>query len=256
MSGHDARAVVAERLAALEAKVAAAVVRSRAPATLRAYRSDWKDFATFCDQLGVDALPAAPAVVAGYVAELADPPDDRSPARVSTITRRLAAIGEGHKVSGHPNPCTDPLVRETMKGVRRALGVAPTQKKGITTGDIKAAVAALPPGLAGHRDRLLLTLGFAGGFRRSELAGIASPTSSRSPKTSSCTSSGPRPTRRARDAGSRSSTGRTPVRAWRTWLAASAIITGPVFRRVDRHDRLLGPLSPQGIALVVKRHMM
>ena len=33
-------AVVAERLAALEAKVAAAVVRSRAPATLRAYRSD------------------------------------------------------------------------------------------------------------------------------------------------------------------------------------------------------------------------
>ncbi len=33
-------AVVTERLAALEAKVAAAVVRSRAPATLRAYRSD------------------------------------------------------------------------------------------------------------------------------------------------------------------------------------------------------------------------
>jgi len=75
-------------------------------------------------------------------------------------------------VSGHPNPCTDALVRETMQGVRRALGVAPTQKKGITTGDIKAAVSGLPPGLAGHRDRLLLTLGFAGGFRRSELAGI------------------------------------------------------------------------------------
>ena len=59
-----------------------------------------------------------------------------------------------------------------MNGVRRTLGVAPTQKKGITTGDIKADVAALPPGLAGHCDRLLLTLGFAGGFRRSELAGI------------------------------------------------------------------------------------
>ncbi len=46
-----------------------------------------------------------------------------------------------------------------------------------------------------------------------------------------------------------------PVRAWRTWLGASGIITGPVFRRVDRHDRLLGPLSPLGVALVVKRHM-
>jgi len=75
-------------------------------------------------------------------------------------------------VSGHPNPCTDALVRETMKGVRRALGVAPTQKKGITTGDVKAAVSGLPPGLAGHRGRLLFTIGFAGGFRRSELAGI------------------------------------------------------------------------------------
>ena len=40
-------AVVAERLHALEAKVAAAVVRRRAPATLRAYRSDWRDFAVF-----------------------------------------------------------------------------------------------------------------------------------------------------------------------------------------------------------------
>jgi len=48
-------------------------------------------------------------VVAAYVAEMADPPDDRAPSAVSTITRRLAAIGEGHKAAGHPNPCTDEL---------------------------------------------------------------------------------------------------------------------------------------------------
>ena len=252
-------AVVAERLEALEAKVAAAVVRSRAPATLRAYRSDWKDFAVFCEQLGVDALPASPAVVAGYVAELADPPDDRSPARVSTITRRLAAIGEGHKVGGHPNPCTDPLVRETMKGVRRSLGVAPTQKKGITTGDVKAAVAALPPGLAGHRDRLLLTLGFAGGFRRSELAGITVADVEQVAEgllvhlDRSKTDQEGKGRRVEIVYGTDAAT--CPVRAWRTWLTASAITTGQVFRRIDRHDRLLGPLSPQGVALVVKRHM-
>ncbi len=51
----------------------AAVVRSRAPATLRAYRSRLEGLRPLCGQLGVDALPAAPAVVAGYVAELADP---------------------------------------------------------------------------------------------------------------------------------------------------------------------------------------
>jgi len=54
--------------------------------------------------LGVEALPAARAVVAGYVAELADPPDDRPAPRVATITRRLAAIGEGHKLAGHQQP--------------------------------------------------------------------------------------------------------------------------------------------------------
>ena len=95
-------AVVAERLKALEAKVAAAVGRSRAPVTLRAYRSDWRDFTTFCEQLGIDALPACSVVVAGYVGELADPPDDRSPARVSTITRRLTAIGEATKSPATP----------------------------------------------------------------------------------------------------------------------------------------------------------
>ena len=252
-------AVVAERLEALEAKVAAAVVRSRAPATLRAYRSDWKDFAVFCEQLGVDALPAAPAVVAGYVAELADPPDDRKPARVSTITRRLAAIGEGHKMAGHPNPCTDPLVRETMKGVRRALGVAPNQKKGITTGDIRAAVTALPPGLAGHRDRLLLTLGFAGGFRRSELAGITVADVEQVTEgllvhlDRSKTDQEGKGRRVEIVYGTDAVT--CPVRAWRTWLAAAGFTSGPVFRRIDRHDRLLGALSPQGVALVVKRHM-
>jgi len=112
-------AVVAARLEALEAKVAAAVVRSRAPATLCAYRSDWRDFAVFCGQLGVDA-PGGSAVVAGYVAELADPPDDRPAARVSTITRRLAAIGEGHKgarrvdiasISAPPGPSSRTLTQ-------------------------------------------------------------------------------------------------------------------------------------------------
>src|SRR5690242_15251064 len=93
-----------ERLVEIEAKIARAVRRSRAESTLRAYRADWSDFVLWCDQVGLAPLPAAPRTVAAYVAELADPPDDRPPRRISTIERRLAAIGEGHKVAGHPNP--------------------------------------------------------------------------------------------------------------------------------------------------------
>lgn len=133
----------AERLAALEVKVARAVTRSRAPVTLRAYRSDWRDFALWCETIGVRALPATPSVVAAYLAELADPADDRSPAAVSTLSRRLAAIGEGHKAAGTPNPCADELVRTTMAGLRRMLGVAPVRKKALVTADLRAMVAAL-----------------------------------------------------------------------------------------------------------------
>ena len=46
-----------------------------------------------------------------------------------------------------------------------------------------------------------------------------------------------------------------PVRSWRRWLNEAQITEGAVFLRVDRHRRLLGPLSSQGIALVVKKHM-
>jgi len=81
--------VVVEWLTTLEAKVAAAVVRSRAPTTLRAY--DWEDSALFCGQLGVASLPAVRAVVAGCMAEMADPPENRRLARVSNINRLLAA---------------------------------------------------------------------------------------------------------------------------------------------------------------------
>jgi hypothetical protein len=45
------------------------------------------------------------------------------------------------------------------------------------------------------------------------------------------------------------------VRAYRTWVRAAALDAGPAFRRVDRHGRLLGPLSAQAVAIVVKRHM-
>ena len=98
----------AERLAALEAKVHRAVAHGRAEATLRAYASDWADFATWCHVAGLDALPATAGTVAGYVSELAFPDHDRDPAAVSTITRRLAAIGQIHSLARQPNPGTTP----------------------------------------------------------------------------------------------------------------------------------------------------
>ena len=60
-----------------------------------------------------------------------------------------------------------------MKGLRRMLGLATAQKKGVSTADVRAATARLGVRLIDHRDRAVLLLGFAGGFRRSELADLA-----------------------------------------------------------------------------------
>jgi hypothetical protein len=43
---------------------------TRAPNTVRAYASDWRDFLNFCDARGLQALPASPEAVAGADSEL------------------------------------------------------------------------------------------------------------------------------------------------------------------------------------------
>src|SRR5437016_1871587 len=43
-----------------------------------------------------------------------------------------------------------------------------------------------------------------------------------------------------------------PVRAVAAWRAAG-IVDGGLFRRVDRHGRLLGPISGQAVAMVIAR---
>jgi hypothetical protein len=59
-----------ERLADLEARIRRAVAKGRSEATLRAYSTDWADFATWCRTVGFAPLPAAPGVKARAVADV------------------------------------------------------------------------------------------------------------------------------------------------------------------------------------------
>lgn len=252
----------AERVMELEAKVARAVASTRAPATIRAYRSDWDDFTIWCSHLGADALPASPQVLAAYLSELAQPGDDRAPAAVATIERRLSAISKAHRLAGQPSPRSDPLVAETLRGVRRLLGVAPKARKaGILTADIKTAVAAINlETTAGMRDRALLLLGFAGGMRRSELVGLDVADLETTPgglvahlrRTKTDQEAAGRPVPIVYGSGP----GCCPVRAIRAWLTTAELGDGPVFRSVNRHGSVAPTrMTAQSVALIVKRHM-
>ena len=60
----------ADELAELGDRIRAYVTASKAPNTLRAYRSDWVDFTGWCDARGLESLPASPGTVAAYLSDL------------------------------------------------------------------------------------------------------------------------------------------------------------------------------------------
>jgi integrase len=181
---------------------------------------------------------------------------------VATIERRLSAIAQAHRVAGFASPRRHPLVAETLRGVRRLLGVAPkARKNGALTADVTAAVAAIDLAtMAGVRDRALLLVGFAAGMRRSELVGLdvddlaAAPEGYvihlRSSKTDQEAAGRAVPMVYGTDPRY------CPVRAVRAWTTAAGLQAGPLFRPVNRHGRVLGRrLSAQSVALIVKTHM-
>ena len=90
----------------------------KADATRRAYRADIRHFTTWCEAVGAIALPATPATVAAYLAALAD-----LRLKVSTISRRAAAIAYAHKLASFEPPINE-SVKAVMRGIRRKLGTA------------------------------------------------------------------------------------------------------------------------------------
>lgn len=243
----------------LRAKVADAIATSRAPNTERAYRSDLADFATWCEAIGTSPLPAQPGAVAAYAADMAAPSDDRPPLKVTTITRRLAAISSAHQAAGLASPTLDPVVKETMAGIRRALRTAPDRKAAVSTDQVRAVVAEFGVELADDRDRALLLLGFAGGFRRSELVALDAEDLEDHPGgllvhiRRSKTDQEGRGRRVEVVYGHHADT--CPVRAVRRWQDAAGITSGPLFRSLTRGGKLRGRLTAQSVALVVKRRI-
>ncbi|MCL4116351.1 UNVERIFIED_CONTAM: hypothetical protein GTU68_007097 [Idotea baltica] len=251
-----------ERLAELEAKIAGAVRRSRSEATLAAYRSDWSDFETWCESLPLPCLPAEPGTVAAYLAELAEPDDDRAPLAMSTIQRRVAAIGEAHKSAGHLNPCADPLVKQVTKGIRRTLGVAPRHRKsGLSTADIRAIVTSLDgTRLIDVRDAAILLVGFATALRRSELVALEIEDVENHPEGVIVNKRRSKTDQEA--AGKRIEVAygeqlfTCPVRALRSWIDEADIQTGPIFRPVNRHGHVAArALSDRAVAQIIKKHV-
>lgn len=241
-------------LAEVMEQAKAYISKAKADNTVKAYRSDWADFTTWCAVNGATALPASPDTVVVYLSTLI-----ASGLKPGTLQRRITSISQAHQTAGTANPTQAIQVRLLMEGIRREHGTAQQGKAPVMVEDLRVMVGNLPDNLLGVRDRALLLVGFAGAFRRSELVGL-------DVTDAEFTRDGLVVTLRKsktdqEGAGQKvaipygSNPDTCPVRALEDWMKAADIKDGALFRSVNRHGRAgVTSLSDKAVALVVKRY--
>ncbi|WP_340287419.1 site-specific integrase [Sulfitobacter pontiacus] len=213
--------------------------------TRQAYRSDLAHFTAWGG-----TLPATPEAVARYLAEHADS------LATATLSRRVATLSKAHAANGWSNPCRNELVRATLRGIKRVKGTAQDQAKPLLREDLFLVLDALGDDPRSLRDRALLLIGWAGGFRSSELTGLNLSDieevreglilHQRKSKTDQ--------TGQGRKIGI--PLGRTrhcPVAALSAWLDGRAQPESRVFRSVDRHGNMRGDLlRPDAVSTILR----
>ena len=108
---------------------------SKAFNTIRAYKSDFNDFALFCTKNGLKSLPSKPEIVSIYLTHLST-----KNAKISTIQRRLVSIKMIHKLKGHYLDTKNPSIIENIMGIKRRKGMVQIGKKPIKINSLKKII--------------------------------------------------------------------------------------------------------------------
>ncbi|KGF68050.1 integrase [Hoeflea sp. BAL378] len=234
--------------------------------TRRAYASDWKHFTAWCRRQNLAPLPPDPETIGLYITACASGASERGakPNGVSTIERRLAAIGWNCTQRGMVLDRKDRAIATVMAGIRNTHAAPPRQKEALLPEDLMAMLETLDRGtLRGLRDRAMLLIGFAGGLRRSEITGLDLGRDQTEDgrgwiemldKGLLVTLRGKTGWREV-EIGRGSSDATCPVTAVETWIKFAKLAKGPLFRRVTGKGKNVGPdrLGDQEVARLVKR---
>jgi site-specific recombinase XerD len=241
----------------LEKRAEAYFRSARAENTVKAYAHDLQDFATWCkvDAGGLSPLPATPRTVALYITDVAG-----RGLKAATIQRRLAAIAQLHQEANLDDPTKTKAVRNTYRGIVREIGsfqegkapiLAPTARRILGRFAHERSPTAI-------RDRALILVGLAGGYRVSELASLLAEDiefedrgavillrRSKTDKVGGGSYQGI-------PYGHHDET--CPVTHLRVWLSVLGVDEGPLFRAVDRHGNVKDrPMASDSISRVVKK---
>jgi site-specific recombinase XerD len=232
---------------------------SKANNTLRAYKSDFKDFGLFCAQNGFKSLPSDPKIVSLYLTHLST-----KDVKMSTLKRRLVSIGVIHKLKGYYLDTKHPSIIENIMGIKRRKGSIQRGKKPLLINILKKLINVIDKEkneeIKKLRDRSIILIGFSGGFRRNEIVSLdyddldfvkeGLKINLKRSKTDQF--------------GEGSIKGLPyfdnsqycPVISIRKWIEISKIKSGPLFRRFNKGSKLSeSRLSDQTVALLIKDYL-
>ncbi|GAN96559.1 phage DNA recombinase [Komagataeibacter europaeus NBRC 3261] len=176
--------------------------------------------------------------------------------KAASISRSIAAISCAHETAGHLPPGKTKIVQNALASMRRTIGTTSTKKAPATADKISAMLALCPDTVKGKRDRAILSLGFAGAFRRSELVSLevadiqmmegGAQVTIRKSKTDQ--------EGKGQTIGILEGTRLRPLASVQEWMSAAGIIDGIVFQRLSKAGKLLGPMSPEAVAILIKNY--
>ena len=131
--------------------------------TLRAYRSDFQQYESWCAAKQQPSLPATADLLAEYIDFLAT--ENKS----ATIRRRINSLGTIFQLSKNPDPTKEPEVVLALKRMHRRIGRQQKQATPLTRDILEQMLLQCDDGTRGLRDQVLLRLGYETMRRRSEI---------------------------------------------------------------------------------------
>jgi site-specific recombinase XerD len=227
--------------------------------TLRAYKSDFRDFSLFCIKHGLKSMPSIPKTVSLYLTSLS-----KSEAKMSTLRRRLVSIGVVHKLKGHYLDTKHPIIIENLLGIKRAKGSIQKGKKPLLINHLKKIIEAINnntyPDIKKIRDKSLILIGFSGGFRRSEITSLdyediefveeGLKVLVRRSKTDQFGEG------HLKGIPYFTNSLLCPVKSLKEWINISKIYSGPIYRKFYKGFGLSNQrLSDQSVALLIKNYL-
>ncbi len=138
-----------------------------APATIRAYKSNFERFIEFCDQEKIRALPADQETIARYIRNISN-----GKLKSASIRMAVASISAIHRLNEYSDPTSHPSVKIELRRMHRNLGRESKQASGINAELLRKMLSTTDNSLWGFRDKALLLTAYDSMCRRSELVSL------------------------------------------------------------------------------------